>query len=242
MMGGQGNNTQPKPNFLQHSFYTDSVTVTCKGLEMNLVKILTIFTAIDLSRNKFDGPIPEEIGELTSLYSLNLSSNSFSGKMPMSLGNLRAVESLDLSRNHLIGNIPPSLTKLNFLSHLNLSFNQLFGSIPSGSQFQTFSADSFLGNEGLCGFPLIHNCKDGVVEPNANYSDDGSGIDWNFLSAEIGFIVGFGMLVGPLVFCRRWRKWYFKSVDEIAFKICPLSVWRFYYRRELASQNKRRRH
>ncbi|KAL5539827.1 hypothetical protein UlMin_042294 [Ulmus minor] len=239
--------TQPKLDFLQFEsekfeLYRDSVTVTSKGLEMNLVKILTIFTSIDLSSNKFDGPIPKEIGELTSLYSLNLSSNSLSGKMPTSLGNLQEVESLDVSWNHLTGNIPPSLTKLNFLSHLNLSFNQLAGSIPSGNQFQTFSADSFMGNEGLCGLPLTHNCTDEVVEPNANYSDDGSGIDWDFLSAEIGFIVGFGMLVGPLVFCRRWRKLYFKCVDKIVFKMCPLSVWRFYYRRQLASQNKRRRH
>ncbi|KAL5550565.1 hypothetical protein UlMin_000741 [Ulmus minor] len=246
MMGREDNNTQPKLNFLQVQLsganYIDSVTVTIKGLEMNLVKILTILTSIDLSSNKFDGPIPKEIGELTSLYSLNLSSNSLLGKMPTSLGNLQLVESLDLSRNHLTGNIPPSLTKLNFLSHLNLSFNQLVGSIPSGSQIQTFSADSFLGNEGLCGLPLIQNCTDGVAKPKANYSDDGSEIDWGFLSVEIGFIVGFGILVGPLVFCRRWRKWYFECVDEIAFKICPLSIWRFYYRRQLASQNKRRRH
>ncbi|KAL5550442.1 hypothetical protein UlMin_000618 [Ulmus minor] len=240
--------TQPKLDFLKFqsrnssAYYRDSVTIIGKGLEMNLVKIITIFTSIDLSSNKFDGPIPKEIGELIALHILNLSSNSLSGKMPTSLGKLREVESLDLSRNHLTGNIPASLATLNFLSYLNLSFNQLFGSIPSGSQFQTFSADSFIGNEGLCGLPLIHNCTDGVVESNANYSDDGSGIDWNFLSAEIGFIVGFGMLVGPLVFCRRWRKWYFECVDEIAFKICPLSVWRFYYRKELASQNKRRRH
>ncbi|KAL5550389.1 hypothetical protein UlMin_000565 [Ulmus minor] len=238
--------TQPKLILLQFQLeetlpYMDSVTITSKGLEMNLVKILTIFTSIDLSSNKFDGPIPKEIGELTSLYTLNLSSNSLSGKMPTSLGYLQSVESLDLSRNHLNGNIPPSLTKLNFLSHLNLSFNQLVGSIPFGSQFQTFSADSFMGNEGLCGPPL-NNCTDGVVETNANYSDNGRGIDWNFLSAEIGFIVGFGLLVGPLVFCRRWRKWYFECVDEIAFKICPLSVWRFYYRRQLANRNKGRRH
>ncbi|KAL5550356.1 hypothetical protein UlMin_000532 [Ulmus minor] len=211
--------TKQKLDFLQFEpqmldqFYIDSVTVTSKGLEMNLVKILTIFTSIDLSSNKFEGPIPKEIGELTSLFSLNLSSNSLWGKMPTSLGYLRSIESLDLSRNHLTGNIPPSLTKLNFLSHLNLSFNQLVESIPSG-----------------------------ITEPNDNYSDDGSGIDWNFLSAEIGFIFGFGMLVGPLVFCRRWRKWYFECVDEIAFKIFPLSIWRFYYRRQLASQNKRRRH
>ncbi|KAL5550566.1 hypothetical protein UlMin_000742 [Ulmus minor] len=248
MMGGQGNNSQPTLNFLQFqsqnslAYYKDSVTVTSKGLEINLVKIITIFTSIDLSSNTFDGPIPKEIGELTALHILNLSSNYLSGKMPSSLGDLRSVESLDLSRNHLTGNIPPSLATLNFLSYLNLSFNQLVGRIPSGSQIQTFSADSFIGNERLCGPPLIHNCTDEVAKPNANYSDDGNTIDWNFLSAEIGFIVGFGMLVGPLVFCRRWRKWYFKCVDEIAFKICPLFVWRFYYRRQLASQNKRRRH
>ncbi|KAL5550335.1 hypothetical protein UlMin_000511 [Ulmus minor] len=179
MMGGQGNNTQLK--FLQFRRsgvnYIDSITVTSKDLEMHLVKILTIFTSIDLSSNNFDGPIPKEIGELTSLYSLNLSRNSLWGKMPMSIGNLQVVESLDLSRNHLTGNIPPSLAKLNFLSHLNLSFNQLVGSIPSGNQIQTFSIDSFMGNEGLCGPPLIHNCTNGVAEPNANYSDDGSGID-----------------------------------------------------------------
>ncbi|KAL5550552.1 hypothetical protein UlMin_000728 [Ulmus minor] len=248
MMGGQGNNTQPNFNFLQvqssdlFEGYIDSVTVTSKGREMNLVKILTIFTLIDLSSNKFDGPIPKEIGELTSLYSLNLSSNSLSGKMPTSLGNLRSIESLDLSMNHLTGNIPTSLATLNFLSYLNLSFNQLVGRIPYGSQIQTFSADSFMGNERLFGFPLIQNYTDRVAEPNVNYSDDGSGIDWDFLIAEIGFIVGFGILVWPLVFCRRWRKWYFECVDEIAFKICPLSVWRFYCKRQLASQNKRRRH
>ncbi|KAL5550535.1 hypothetical protein UlMin_000711 [Ulmus minor] len=248
MMGGRGNNTQPNFNFLQvqspdlFEAYKDSVTVTSKGIEMNLVKVLIIFTSIDLSSNKFNGPILKEIGELTSLYSLNLSSNSLSGKMPTSLGNLRSVESLDLSRNQLTGNIPPSLATLNFLSYLNLSFNQLVGSIPSGSQIQTFSSDSFMGNEGLCGFPLIHNCTNGVAEPNANYSNNGSEIDWDFLSVEIGFIVGFGMLVGPLVFCRRWRKWYFEYVDKIVFKICPMFVWRFYYKRQLASQNKRRRH
>ncbi|KAL5550447.1 hypothetical protein UlMin_000623 [Ulmus minor] len=57
--------TQPKLNFLQFqsqnslAYYRDSVTITGKGIEMNLVKIITIFTSIDLSSNKFDGPIPK---------------------------------------------------------------------------------------------------------------------------------------------------------------------------------------
>lgn len=72
--------TQPKLDFLQFQLagtnYIDLVTVTSKGLKMNLVKILTIFTSIDLSSNMFNGPIPKETGEPTSLYTLNLSSNS----------------------------------------------------------------------------------------------------------------------------------------------------------------------
>ncbi|PON67047.1 LRR domain containing protein [Parasponia andersonii] len=57
----------------------DSVTVMNKGLEMVLVRILTIFTSIDLSNNNFHGEIPRTVGDLPSLIVLNLSSNYFEG-------------------------------------------------------------------------------------------------------------------------------------------------------------------
>jgi len=41
----------------QESYYQDSVTISNKGQQMELVKILTIFTAIDLSSNHFEGQI-----------------------------------------------------------------------------------------------------------------------------------------------------------------------------------------
>ena len=53
-------------------YYQDSVTVTNKGSEMKLVKILIIFTSIDLSYNNFHGEIPSSIGDLQSLVVLNL--------------------------------------------------------------------------------------------------------------------------------------------------------------------------
>ncbi|KAJ0087662.1 hypothetical protein Patl1_31393 [Pistacia atlantica] len=69
---------------LTQLYYQDSVTVTSKGQEMELVKILTIFTSIDLSSNKLEGPIPEVMGQFISLYVLNLSNNALTGTIPIS--------------------------------------------------------------------------------------------------------------------------------------------------------------
>ncbi|KAF7827075.1 receptor-like protein 7 [Senna tora] len=76
-------------------FYKDSVVITLKGIIIELVRIQTTFTIVDLSNNMFDGKIPEIIGKLNSLI---------------------------------------------------------------GQQFDTFSNDSYVGNEGLCGFPLSKTC------------------------------------------------------------------------------------
>jgi len=62
------------------------MTMTNKGVEMEYKKILEILTAIDLSCNKFEGEIPEYIGNLKGLRLLNLSNNIFSGFIRHPLG------------------------------------------------------------------------------------------------------------------------------------------------------------
>lgn len=94
--------------------YYDYVTVATKGNKIPLVKIPKIFANIDLSRNKFDGEIPNVIGELHDLKGLNLSYNKLTGPIPQSMGNLTNLESLDLSSNMLTGRIPVELTNLDF--------------------------------------------------------------------------------------------------------------------------------
>ncbi|XP_034694090.1 receptor-like protein 7 [Vitis riparia] len=196
-------------------YYQDTVTVTSKGLEMELVKkVLTLYTSIDLSCNNFHGDIPEVMGNFTSLYVLNLSHNGFTGHIPSSIGNLRQLESLDLSRNRLSGEIPTQLANLNFLSVLNLSFNRLVGRIPTGNQLQTFSPNSFVGNRGLCGFPVNVSCED-----YDGHSGSGMEIKWEYIAPEIGFVTGLGIVIWPLVLCRRWRKCYYKRVDRILSRI-----------------------
>ena len=49
------------------TYYQDSAVVIVKGLETEVLKIVTIFTVIDLSSNKFQGEIPEELGRLKFL-------------------------------------------------------------------------------------------------------------------------------------------------------------------------------
>nr|TKR90255.1 hypothetical protein D5086_0000236350 [Populus alba] len=215
-------------------YYQDSITVTVKGLELELVKILTVFTSADFSSNNFEGPIPDAIGQFNALYVLNLSHNALTGQIPSSLGNLSQLESLDLSSNQLSGQIPPQLVSLTFLSVLNLSYNRLVGRIPTGNQFGTFSSDFFEGNQGLCGFPLnpCSNTKGSNSTPacsntsssacyNTNGSNSGIEIDWNFLSVEFGFIFGLGIIILPLMFCKRWRTWYYTHVNRVIFRIFP---------------------
>uniref|UniRef100_A0A0R0JCQ0 Uncharacterized protein n=1 Tax=Glycine max TaxID=3847 RepID=A0A0R0JCQ0_SOYBN len=73
--------------------YLDSVTVVNKALQMNFIKIPTIFTSMDLSSYHFEGPKSQEVVSLRALNALNLSHNAFSTY-------------LNLAFNHLWGEIP----------------------------------------------------------------------------------------------------------------------------------------
>ncbi|KAL3735586.1 hypothetical protein ACJRO7_024671 [Eucalyptus globulus] len=149
--------------YIDQGYYQESINATMKGLETNLPKILVILTTIDLSSNKFQGMIPDVIGELGSLQGLNLSHNNLEGHIPSSLGKLSELEWLDLSSNKLSGTIPSKLANLTFLEVLNVSSNLLTGSIPQGNQFNTFQAESYRGNPGLCGYPLSKTCTNSKV-------------------------------------------------------------------------------
>lgn len=211
-------------------YYQETVGVTVKGLQLELVKILTTFTSIDFSSNRLEGPIPDILANLKALYSLNLSHNAISGSIPPVLENLHQLESLDLSGNYLNGTIPAQLANLTFLSFLNLSNNQLVGSIPAWRQFLTFSKSSFEGNLGLCGFPLDNSCStttNGTLEagsvPTQSDIDDGSNNDdsekkWFYMGISLGFVVGFWAFCGPIMFIKSWRFAYYRFWDEVLLR------------------------
>ncbi|XP_050114176.1 receptor-like protein 6 isoform X4 [Malus sylvestris] len=217
-------------------YYQDAITVTNKGLEMELVKILTVFTYIDISCNNFSGSIPAEVGQLKSLYGLNLSINSFTGPIPSSLGNLRQLESLDLSNNSLSGQIPVEFGGLTFLSFMDVSNNQLVGKIPISTQISTFPAESFAGNKGLCGPPSLVKCSNTNMSPNAapRGRDKASKVefDWQSIYTGVGYGVGGGVVVILLMVWEEGRNWLEDSIDKILLVILPMMGYSYRTRGE----------
>ncbi|GKV28877.1 hypothetical protein SLEP1_g37866 [Rubroshorea leprosula] len=195
-----------------------SMTITNKGEKIEYAKILEVFSAMDLSCNKFDGEIPEAIGNLKQLQLLNLSNNILVGPIPIALGYLTNLEALDLSQNKLTGRIPTQLTQLNFLEVFNVSHNHLTGPIPTGQQFDTFENSSFDGNLGLCGMPLSRKCdhyNSEVLPPSSTSKgneDSGLLAEFSWKLVLLGYVCGFliGVVIGNIVFTRKCE-WFMKT-------------------------------
>ncbi|GKV30305.1 hypothetical protein SLEP1_g39129 [Rubroshorea leprosula] len=169
------------------------MTITNKGVKMDYAKVLEIFSAIDLSCNKFEGEIPDVAGSLKGLQLLNLSNNILVGPIPPALGNLKNVEALDLSQNKLTRSIPMQLTQLNFLEVFNISHNHLTGPIPRGkcdnSKASPPPSSTFKGNE-----------------------DSGLLAEFGWKTVALGYGCGFlvGVVIGNIVFART-REWLMRT-------------------------------
>ncbi|XVF77247.1 hypothetical protein PTKIN_Ptkin14bG0027700 [Pterospermum kingtungense] len=199
-------------------FYSYSIGLVMKGLEMELEEIFNKLTIIDLSQNMFEGEIPEVIGKLGSLEGLNHSHNNLSGCIPTSMGNLSSLEWLDLSSNKLNGTIPETLLDVTSLSTFNVSKNRLEGMIPQGKQFNTLGNNSYQGNKGLCGFPVSKGCNNSEPPPSILPKEDGSesNITFGWKVALIGYGcgVGFGLAMGYVVFHIGKPKWFVAMVED----------------------------
>ena len=114
---------------------------------------LSSLTSLRLDRdtddNPFTGPIPSELAKLSNLTVLHLTYNELTS-IPLELGNLSSLDWLFLNNNH-ITSIPPELVKLSNLTYLVISGNALTGSIPPWlGQLSTLHGLN-LANNGLTG-------------------------------------------------------------------------------------------
>ncbi|KAJ9169941.1 hypothetical protein P3X46_018082 [Hevea brasiliensis] len=196
-----------------------SMTMNNKGSALEYLKIPSTLVAIDFSYNRFEGPIPNVIGNLTALHLLNLSNNMLTGHVPSSLVNMKALECLDLSGNQLSGQIPLQLSELTALSSFNVSWNHLSGPIPQGQQFDTFDSKSYKGNSGLCGPFLEKKCESYETFPSTPSTikeDEDSGFGSFFKINWMIILIGYagGLIVGVVAgneFTKIKHDWFVKT-------------------------------
>ncbi|XP_016509295.2 inactive LRR receptor-like serine/threonine-protein kinase BIR2 [Nicotiana tabacum] len=128
-------------------------TMNLGGKVTESLEYCASLTTLDLSGNRFSGPIPSKICTwLPFLTTLDLSSNDFSGSIPADLVKCAYLNKLMLNDNKLSGNIPPEFSSFSRLKTLSVANNQLSGRIPAA--FDSADSANFEGNSGLCGGPL----------------------------------------------------------------------------------------
>ena len=101
--------------------------------------------------NNLSGELPQELGNLSALYTLHLSRNRLTGEIPSSIGNLTSLTNLSLGDNRLTGAIPSSIGNLTSLTRLNLGDNRLTGAIPSSIGNLSNLVSLYLPNNQLSG-------------------------------------------------------------------------------------------
>ncbi|XP_054813988.1 receptor-like protein EIX2 isoform X5 [Prosopis cineraria] len=127
------------------------------------------------------------------------------------------------TRSHcLTGEIPQDMAELSFLEVLNLSFNSFTGKIPTGTQFQGFDSQSFMGDPRLCGAPLPKNCSD--KEDHAEPVETSDGQEDEFLSCfyigiGVGFATAFWGVCIAIFFNKNFRHSYFRFLYRMQDKL-----------------------
>jgi Leucine-rich repeat (LRR) protein len=84
-----------------------------------------------LQSNALNGTLPTELGRLQGLLKLDIYYNELSGSLPSQLGSLSSLNRLDLGMNNVTGPIPSELGQLSTLQYLNLGSNALTGTLPT---------------------------------------------------------------------------------------------------------------
>ncbi|CAI0556180.1 unnamed protein product [Linum tenue] len=142
------------PNWVTLSPIIYSLKLVKCGIKINLTnwkpKEAYFYDFIDLSENQISGsPIP-----LLNRTDYLISFRAAGNRVSFDLGKLSIVgtmKDLELSRNSIFGGVPSSVSGL---QSLDLSRNRLCGRLPATK----FPASSFVGNNCLCGSPLLP-CK-----------------------------------------------------------------------------------
>ena len=168
-------------NSFAGSFFTPSV---CKALEARIVRIrlsrndfngiipddirqCVNLTSLTLDGNRFSGPIPDGLCALTSLQRLWLADNHFQGNLPEKIGRLRNLRTFDIGGNSFGPSVPASIGKLRKLSVLRFDRNSFVGFLPFDEikKMSLLEEMSYVGNEYLDPH-MLETLKEFALENN----------------------------------------------------------------------------
>ncbi|MED6125476.1 Leucine-rich repeat receptor-like protein kinase pxc1 [Stylosanthes scabra] len=158
-------------SFLTHLRFLDLHDNRLNGTIAPLISNCTNLMLLYLSGNDLSGEIPPEISSVTGLLRLDLSGNNIGGKVPRELLNLTKLLTLRLQDNVLNGFIPDLSSSMENLSELNMTNNELYGKLPD-PMLKKFGAESFYGNEGLCGASPLPVCSFANENSPPNYGGE----------------------------------------------------------------------
>uniref|UniRef100_A0A2N9G1H1 Leucine-rich repeat-containing N-terminal plant-type domain-containing protein n=1 Tax=Fagus sylvatica TaxID=28930 RepID=A0A2N9G1H1_FAGSY len=97
---------------------------------LSWIFVLRNLVSLDLSGNHFQGPIPVDLQNMTSLRHLDLSENYFNHSIPNWLYSFSHLEFLKLANNNLQGTISSAIGNLTSAISIDLSDNELEGKVP----------------------------------------------------------------------------------------------------------------
>nr|AMM43084.1 LRR-RLK [Vernicia montana] len=106
---------------------------------------------ISLMGNRLTGPIPKELGNISTLANITVEFNKLSGELPQELGNLSRIERMLLTSNNFTGQLPPTFAKLTTLQDFRIGDNQFIGQIPDFIQNWTNLEKLVIQGSGLSG-------------------------------------------------------------------------------------------
>jgi hypothetical protein len=156
-----------------------------------------------MSKNRFSGSIPAEMGSLQSLESLDLSWNSLMGGIAPELGQLQRLEFLNLSHNMLSGLIPTSFSRLQGLTKVDVSYNKLEGPIPDIKAFHEAPFEAISNNTNLCGNATgLEACS--ALMKNKTEHKKGPKVVFFTVFSLLGSLLG--LIVGFIIFSQSRRK------------------------------------
>jgi hypothetical protein len=91
--------------------------------------------------------------------------------------------------------------------------------IPQSNQFSTFPEASFLGNDGLCGKPLLRMCDPDHAPSAAATPGSSKEPNWEFLSIEAGVISGLIIVFVTTLLWSNGRRWLYWQVDKFLLHV-----------------------